>query len=301
MPDFAYSGFVVHYTDTGCHDSSPVPVLVFIHGSCSSSRIFSYQLRSFQPRYRCVALDLFGHGKSSSPLPSSVDEQFYSLPALAKSIVALLSHLSIDRATLVGWSLGNAISLTIAQSYPNIVENLVLIAASPVFFLRSEDDEFPGMRPSQVKSFLDLTRNDYEEFYKDFVSQQYPEDLYGLCNRYMEAGLEEASALAPEVIYSIVSLSGNTDFRDVISKIKARTMIINGTRDVFCPVSAGKWMREHMGGESFLRLYECGHVPFVGPTSDTFNDDVVNFLEQGTSRNGPPLMTGRITQKRQPM
>jgi len=183
MPDFAYNGFVVHYTDTGFSDSRPGQAIVFIHGSCSSSRIFSHQLSRFQPGYRCIALDLFGHGKSSSPLPSSVGEQFYSLPSLAKSIISLLSYLSLDRATFVGWSLGNAISLTIARSYPAVVDNLVLIAASPTFFLHSEDDDFPGMRPSHVKPFLDHIRNDYDSFYKDFVSRQYPEDQSGVYNQ----------------------------------------------------------------------------------------------------------------------
>lgn len=162
----------------------------------------------------------------------------------------------------------------------------MLIAASPTFFLRSEDDDFPGMRPSQVKPFLDRIRNDYDAFYKDFVSQQYPEDQSGVYNRYVDTGLEDASALLPDAIYAIMKLSGNTDFRDVIPNIKKRTMIVNGTRDTFCAVSAGEWMRDNMGGQTSLRLYkECGHVPFVGPTSEQFNHDVVNFLNEAKSRN----------------
>lgn len=279
MYEFQFKGHRIHYTDTA--PGSTIPAVVFIHGSMSSSRIFANQIIHFQARYRCITLDLLGHGKSSAPPPSQVTEDFYSLSGLANSIMALLSHLSIDRASFVGWSLGSTLCLTIALSYPKSVKNLVLIAASPVFFLKSDDDNFPAIPPSRVDDFLNSIRNDYSSFYKKFVYQQYPEASQESHPTYIEEALDDAASRSPEVMYTIIKNSGRTDFREILSEIKTKTLIINGMNDPFCLFSAARWMHERFGGPSRCILYEGGgHVPFVGPESEMFSRDVVAFLDE---------------------
>lgn len=280
MGDFDHR---IYYIDSGIEGPRVAsPVIVFIHGSCSSSRIFTNQISYFRSQYRCIAINLFGHGKSSCPDPGSVGEDFYSLPAFANAITALLTHLSIQRATFVGWSLGNAISLTIARVNPGAVDKLVLIASSPVFFLPSKDDEFPGMPPSQVKPFLDRIRHRYQSFYQEFVELQYPEVTKNRHTAYFEEALEDAASCSAEVIYTIVKASGSTDFREFVPQIVSPMLIINGGKDPFCPVSAGEWMLKSLGDKSlFILLENCGHVPFVGPSFERFNYDMEEFLVNG--------------------
>jgi sigma-B regulation protein RsbQ len=244
-------------------------VIVFIHGWASSIKVYARLISHFRTEYRCVALDLLGHGTSDAPLPSSVGEDFYSFSGLAKSIVVLLSHLSIKRATFVGWSLGSGIALTIGLTYPQIVENLILVATSPVLFLPSDDDDFPAMPRSQVEPFLTLVKTDYKAIYENFVLQEYPEATPESRPDYVTEAIDDAALLSPHIAHLLISLSGNTDFRERIHEVKARTLIINGSEDKLCPPSAGEWMHKHLGGESVLKVYEsCGHVPFVGPTAE---------------------------------
>jgi pimeloyl-ACP methyl ester carboxylesterase len=126
---------------------------------------------------------------------------------------------------------------------------------------------------------LDLIKNDYTNLHQGFVVRQYPEATQAPYPDYVEEALRDAGSMSPDIAHAIISLSGNTDFRDAIHKIRARTLIINGSNDALCPISAGQWMRDRLGGVSFFIPYEnCGHVPFVGRTAEKFNIDVAAFL-----------------------
>lgn len=274
--DFKFEGHRIRYLDSA--PESSLPVIVFVHGWASSSKVYRRQIKHFRHQYRCITFDLLGHGASDAPLPNSVPAEFYSLSGLAKSIIALLSNLSIERATFVGWSLGQAIVLTIALNFPQCVESLVLIASSPVLFLPSDDEDFPAMPRSHVEPFLNLVKTDYKNVVENFVIQQYPEATPELPPDYVKEALLDAASTSPEVAHIVLMLSGNTDFRHVVHKVKASTLIINGSEDRLCTVSAGEWMRDRLGGESVFIPYNCGHVPFVGPTSEKFNLDLEGFL-----------------------
>jgi pimeloyl-ACP methyl ester carboxylesterase len=280
MPEFNYDTHRIHYTDSAAGSTATAPALVFIHGLASSSKIFAGQIMYFHSKYRCIALDIFGHGNSDFPPPESVDSDFYSLTGHAKVIIALLSHLSLEKVTFVGWSLGSAISITLALTYPQVVENLILVAAVPVFFT-PENDDFPGLPPSQAKIFLEQVKSQYTSFSQSFVLQQYPEVVGITRPDYVDEALCDAALMVPEVAYAVVKSSGSTDFRPVVHHIGARTLIVNGVDDPFCKLPAGKWMHERLPASSFISYAGCGHVPFVGPFAEKFSADVAAFLENG--------------------
>src|SRR5213078_3807906 len=98
---------------------------------------------------------------------------------------------------------------------------------------------------------------------------------------YVDEALRDAASMVPEVAYAIIKSSGSTDFRPVIQRIGARTLIINGVDVPFCQLSAGKWIHERLGTSSFISYADCGHVPFVGPFAERFMRDVTVFLGNG--------------------
>ena len=281
MMEFTFSGYSLHYTDSITESPTNAPVIVFIHGLASSSKVYAAQIKHFRHMYRCIALDLFGHGNSDSPSPISVGSEFYSLSSHAKSIMALLSHLAVETATFIGWSLGSIISLTIALAYPKILDNLILVATTPVFFI-PEGDDFPGLGPSEAAMFLDNVENHYEIFYEPFVLGQYPEakELHPRPD-YVEEAISDAASMLPDVIFQNVALSGNTDLRPSLREIKTRTLIINGSDDIYCQLSGAKWMAGVLEDCTFISYVHCGHVPFVGPFSERFSTDVAVFLKNG--------------------
>src|SRR6202022_1785782 len=123
MPFFDFHSHKVYYTDSGLPD---VPVLLFIHGWTQSSKCFKKQFDHFRPKYRVIAFDFLGHGESDRPEPvieGLVHAGYeYSPRGYQDSLVALMEHLEIERATLLGWSLGVQVAIEVARQYPEKVD-----------------------------------------------------------------------------------------------------------------------------------------------------------------------------------
>lgn len=100
---------------------SGVPV-VFIHGWTQNMSIWDEQVPVFAPKYRVIRYDVRGFGRSTG----HVDQT-----AQASDLAALLDSLHVQRAALVGLSMGAAIALNFAVTYPDRVGALVLYGAPP--------------------------------------------------------------------------------------------------------------------------------------------------------------------------
>ncbi len=96
------------------------PVLVLIHEGLADSRMYDDQFRVFAQRYRVVRYDLHGFGRSGTPTQPYTHSE---------DLGTLLDHLGIERAALLGMSLGGGIALDFAVTYPARVDALALLAA----------------------------------------------------------------------------------------------------------------------------------------------------------------------------
>lgn len=113
-------GPVLAYVEAG--DPMDPPVLL-VHGYTDNSRSWSL-LMPHLPGFRLIALDLRGHGGSEAPACC------YGLDTLARDLEAALDALGIERARVVGHSLGAMAAAVLAATAPERVERLVLISAA---------------------------------------------------------------------------------------------------------------------------------------------------------------------------
>src|SRR2546421_5367636 len=99
------------------------PPVVLIHGMVNSSRHWEEVALRLADEYTVVAPDLIGHGDSATPRGD------YSLGAHAASIRDLLAAIGIDRATVVGHSLGGGVAMQFFYQFPQRTERLVLVSS----------------------------------------------------------------------------------------------------------------------------------------------------------------------------
>src|SRR5881227_1670992 len=99
------------------------PPLVLIHGMVNSSRHWESVALRLADRYTVIAPDLIGHGDSATPRGD------YSLGAHAAVIRDLLATLGIERATIVGHSLGGGIAMIFFYQFPQRTERMVLVSS----------------------------------------------------------------------------------------------------------------------------------------------------------------------------
>jgi 3-oxoadipate enol-lactonase len=98
---------------------SPV---VLLHGLACGKRMWFHQIRALRSRFRVIAYDQRGHGQTDAP-SAATD---YSAAHLARDLVGVLDALKIERAAIVGFSLGGGPALALAASKPERVSHLVL-------------------------------------------------------------------------------------------------------------------------------------------------------------------------------
>jgi 3-oxoadipate enol-lactonase len=120
MQVFVHSGDArIGVEDAGSGDD----VVVFIHGFPLSREIWTEQIHAFSPRARVLAIDLRGMGTSS------VTDGPYLMESLAGDVAAVLDHLGVERASLIGHSLGGYVCLAFARMYAERLSRLALVAS----------------------------------------------------------------------------------------------------------------------------------------------------------------------------
>ena len=216
MPFFEFKSYKLHYIDSGNKSS---PAITFIHGWTASSKAYTSQIAYFAPKYRVISIDLLGHGESDQPPPSDVG-QLYNHPGFQDSIITLLAHLSVESTVLVGWSLGAQIVCEIARKWPDKVNALILVGASPVFFLPSDELTFPAFPKSAAEELLNSLANSFDQVYQGFVFGFFPE--YTLAEKpipgYIETQLQDTAKVGGTIAHGILRLIGVEDFRPTDSR-----------------------------------------------------------------------------------
>ena len=129
----------IAYLDSagGSHREDAPPV-VFIHGNSSSAKTWLPVLNGdFGRRFRCLALDLPGHGESEPAL----DHADYSLPGYAAVLTGFAEELAVTGAVFVGWSLGGQLLLEAAPRLPD-ARGFVLFGTPPIGTLAQMAEAF---------------------------------------------------------------------------------------------------------------------------------------------------------------
>ncbi len=228
---------VVHYLEAG-----QGPVLVLVHGLGSSSEVWRDSMRLLARRYRVVALDLPGYGKSDKPHAD------YSIEYHAAALNDFIDALGAGKVTLVGNSMGGWISSITALNYPEKVSHLILVdsaglrrdTVSPVNLNPATKEE---MRPLLLalfanKSFVtEKMVNDQWEYHKDIRST-------------VQATLESLKTKLPLL-------------DDRLKNIRVPALIIWGRDDTLTPLAYAERFAEGMPGSKLVVIDSAGHLPQV--------------------------------------
>ncbi|MHA1254373.1 MAG: alpha/beta fold hydrolase, partial [Promethearchaeota archaeon] len=116
------NGIKICYSDHG--DGFPI---ILIHGIGAKKETWIAQLKALSKKYRVIAIDVRGTGKSDRP------NVLYTMEMLADDIKSLMDYLKIEKAHIVGRSMGGMIAQELVLKYPKLVEKLILITTSPGF------------------------------------------------------------------------------------------------------------------------------------------------------------------------
>ncbi len=114
---------MLNYTEWGPPDAPP---LVFLHGFMGSAADWAAVVERLAGDFRCVALDLPGHGRSLGRAPAA-----YAFDGAVAAVHETLGELGVERLRLVGYSMGGRMAMAYALRHPRRVGRVVAVSASP--------------------------------------------------------------------------------------------------------------------------------------------------------------------------
>jgi proline iminopeptidase len=247
--------------------------ILFVHEFASDHRGWEPQMREFGKRHRCIAYSARGYTPSDAP----GDKDAYSYRDVMRDCVAVLDHLKIDKAHLIGLSMGGYTSLQVALNHPKRVRSLVLAGTgsgserwyTEDFHKRSRalGDQFErdgaakiaetyGMGPSRLPFLLKDPRG-----FAEFTGHLAEHDAQG--SAHTSRGFQGGR---PSLY----------DFEAEIRKLATPALIVVGDEDDRC-IEPSLFLKDAIPGSGLVMLPKTGHVVNL-EEPELFNQVVGDFL-----------------------
>lgn len=261
----AGNGRRIHYHDIG--QGEPV---IFLHGGGQGAggwTNWQHNLDVFaKAGYRAIAPDAFGYGLSSKPEDGSFDFQ-----TLMDCFEALLAHLKLDKVTLVGNSMGGAMSIRFATDHPERMRKLVVMgpggvapmeryAAMPAIqMLKQLGQEEGGLTKEKIRRFLEFMAYSKADVTDQLVNERH-----------------EVAVTQPPRVFRTLSIPDMSDRLPILKNMP--TMVLWGRDDKACPADLGMHILNHCDKGQLIVFSECGHwVQYEKAT--LFNRLCLDFLK----------------------
>ncbi len=246
------NGMVLAYVDMG--DPSG-PAVVLIHGYTDNARDWVPMLPYLSKRFRLILVDIRGHGRSSKP------ECCYTRLDFAYDIKLLLDALGVQKADIVGHSLGSIIAQTFAEYWPLRTQDVVLISSTggpppgtakkpPQFDFAAEirklKEPIDADSPFMIAWWDSPTPVD-----SDFIRRQ-RQDAAAIPLRVWIAVLDQG--LSGDTIYA--------DLQSTLPRLTAPTLLIWGSKDPIMEEPVRATLRDALP-KAQVKVFEgLGHNPF---------------------------------------
>ncbi|HEX6301010.1 MAG TPA: alpha/beta hydrolase [Acidimicrobiia bacterium] len=237
-----------------------LPTWTIIH-----SRFWKMQIPYLARRFRVITYDGPGNGRSDRV----TDPERYSADSHALDAEAVLRACGVERAVVVGLSLGAAYGVRLATLRPGLVSGLVMIGPSIPLTAASPERErtfqtfLEPAPPSPIgwqKYNLDYWRTDYRDFAEFFFSQCFPE---ARSTKPIEDSVGWATETGPDVLEAeSLSPPPEDPWDELVSQVACPSLVIHGTRDRISPHRRGVRAARLSGG-TLLTLEGSGHIPNV--------------------------------------
>jgi non-heme chloroperoxidase len=217
--------------------------------------------------YRVITPDVRGTGQSSKPL------QGYDMDHLAADVVAVLDHLDVPRAAIVGWSFGGQIGMRLATMARSRVGALVLVGSNGV--RASHSEEFPfGPDGAELEARLvHLERTKRIQTRRRTISSAFgvepDEDVVGWLLG-MQLQMPSWAAIASYATYL------HSDLIAELPGLQLPVLQLMGRHDPVSPIEGAAWLQERLPDGRLVTL-DCGHYPMLEVPA-AFDEALLNFL-----------------------
>jgi pimeloyl-ACP methyl ester carboxylesterase len=253
MPFLTVAGYKAYYAHRRPVPAAQPPV-VLIHGAGGTHQHWLYQVRDL-PQAPSYAPDLPGHGRSEGAGRDSI-------AAYGDWLVAFLDAAGLERAVLVGHSMGGATALDTALRYPDRVVGLGLVAT--------------GARLRVAPALLVSIQQD-----RDRAIRLLSEWTYGpeVPDELVRLGRRQLAEISAEVLYGDFAACDAFDVMGRLGGIGMPALVVCGTKDRMTPSKYSVYLRDQIAGATLHLVEGAGHMVMLERPQAVVNT-LSTFLER---------------------
>jgi non-heme chloroperoxidase len=255
------TGVSLPFVENGNPDGVPV---LMLHGITDSWHSFELVLPHLPNWIRAIAVTQRGHGNASRP------DSGYTTRHYAVDVAALADELGIERAIVVGHSMGSTNAMRFAIDFPDRTLGVVLMAPFASF---SDKDEIHQFIRQEIDPLQDpIDRSVAREFQLSTLAKPIPPD-------YLELVIDESLKLPARVWKAAFNGLMTDDYAANTHKIKSPTLIVWGDRDAYCPRADQDRLLGAISGSRLIAYEGAGHA-LHWEEPERFARDLVSFVNE---------------------
>ncbi|KAF5423288.1 MAG: Pimeloyl-ACP methyl ester carboxylesterase [Candidatus Methanocomedens sp.] len=230
--------------------------IIFSHGWMCDCSVWNSQIEFFSKKYKVIAYDQRGHGKSDKPKAD------YSIETLSNDLYSLIQELNLEKVILVGHSMGGMTAITFALNHPDKVSKLVLVGTSAKM-------NFSGY----IQIWIMMHIFSYESFARGMIDL-----LYDPSEQVKKEAFDRAMNTPKFVTYDCATeFMKNYDIRDRISKIKVPTLIVVGEKDKATPVKMSRYLNREIKDSKLKIIPDSKHMVIIDKANE-LNEIIDMFI-----------------------
>jgi 3-oxoadipate enol-lactonase len=263
MPVSHATGVGIHYEIAG-----DGPAMVLIHANPFDHDLWLYQIAHFSTWFKVIAVDIRGYGRSDKVTAP------YSLEDMCNDVLGVMDKEDVQRAVLMGCSVGSGIALLLGLDHPDRFEGLVLVGGN----------SGPSERFMQRIEGYTTNLADYHiKHMRQLVAPGFPETERG---RYLlNMFVEREPRLDGHAIAQVFRANNSTDTTPRLMDMRVPTLVINGEHDHSLP--AGQLTAALIPNAIHETLPGTGHACCIEDPAG-FDKLVADFLaEHGLMPSAP--------------
>ena len=251
-------GAKIHYLEAGSG-----PVVILLHGLGGNTGNWAPTIAPLAQKYRVIVPDQIGFGKSDKPMLN------YRVGTLVDFLDGFYKQVGVEKASLVGNSLGGFTAAAFALTHPEKVDKLVLVDVAGFAVTGDLDPKvLNGLNAStrqQVRDLVGLVFYNKAPFSSDAAVDTF------LASRVTAGDGYTVQRFIDSIAHGEDVLDGK------LGGIKHSTLIIWGREDGLTPLAMGQRFNKEIGGSQLFIIEKCGHVPQLEKATE-FNAGLMKFL-----------------------
>lgn len=244
MPNAQLRDIVTYYEEAGSGEP-----LVLIMGIGGDLQAWRFQVQELSKHFRVITFDNRGAGRTSAP------DRPYSIKGMADDLNDLMDVLKVEKAHILGYSMGGYIAQEFAIAYPKRVSRLILLATAA---------RIDGFGRAVVESWIDVRNSNLsrEQIARHTAPWLYSPQLLDDRERYEQAIRNSMANRWEQEDHAFIRQAEAVlgwDPGDRASGIKAPTLIVAGEDDILVPARNSEALGKLIGG-SVVKVLPGGHV-----------------------------------------